>query len=392
MKVVIVGGGFGGVRAALRFANKPGFEVRLISDKTYFEYHAALYRSATGRSPLEVAIPLREFFSRAGNVEVVHDTVERLDAAKQMVMGQSKSRYKYDTLIVALGNVTQYFGIKGLEKYSYGVKTIQEALKLKRHLHDDLLRNALGERRYVVVGGGATGVELAAEMTAYLRKVRKRHGMREQTFTIDLVEAAPRVMPMLPKSFSARLEKRLRCLGVKLHMDSAISAETFEGVTLPEGKIKTDTVVWTAGVANHPFFAAHDKVFRLGKHGRVVVDHYLSAAPGIFVIGDNTDTTFAGMAQTALYDADFVADHVQRTAKGRKPRAYKPKRPVYAIPAGPHWSAVLWGRIRLYGFPGWVLRRLADLRLYLLFLSPVKALTTWRYGVKLEEQCDICKE
>jgi NADH dehydrogenase FAD-containing subunit len=113
MKVVIVGGGLGGVRAALKLANRKGIDVKLISPQSYFEYHAALYRSATGRSPLEVAIPLKDFFGYAKNVEVIDDTIEDIDSKDQVVVGKSDSRYEYEKLIrcylYGSGWLPQYF-------------------------------------------------------------------------------------------------------------------------------------------------------------------------------------------------------------------------------------------------------------------------------------------
>lgn len=390
MKIVIVGGGFGGVRTALALANKKNIEVKLISDQSYFEYHAALYRSATGRSPLEVAIPLSEFFSYAKNVEVIEDKIIKINEAEQKVIGQSTSTYGYDALVLATGNVTEYFGVKGLKEFAYGVKTIQEALKLKRHLHDQLL-NAESERNYVVIGAGATGVELSAELTSYLKKIRQKHKIKH-SFTVDLIEAGPRVLASMPKKFSSKVERRLKKLGVKTIFNTAVKAENVDDIQLPKGSIASHTVIWTAGVGNNSLFAENSKLFEFGKAGRAKVDQYLRTAPNIYVIGDSAVTKYTGMAQTALHDANFVASNLIRTSKGQSTSPYKPKRPIYAIPVGPRWAAVLWGETEIYGRLGWILRRLADLKLYLLFLPARKAVTTWRYGFKDEEVCPVCKK
>ncbi len=390
MRVVIAGGGFGGVRAALNLANKKGFEVKLVSNQNYFEYHAALYRSATGRSPLEVAIPLRDFFAYANNVEVVADTAAALDAEARALSGQSGARYPYDALILALGNVTEYYGISGLAENSFGVKTIHEALRLKRHLHEHLLNKDV-DSNYVVIGAGATGVELAAEMASYLKDIRRRHKV-DNEFTVNLVEAAPRAVAAMPASYSRAVEKRLARLGVRTYFNAAVESSSSGGITIPQGDIATSTVVWTAGVANNPFFAAHKKVFTLGKNQRVKVDDYLMGAPDVYVIGDAADTPYSGMAQTALHNANFVTDDIRRRAHGHSRRTYRPKRPIYAIPVGARWAAVLWGKTQINGTLGWILRRLADLRLYLNFLPFNKALTTWRYGFETEEICQVCKK
>lgn len=390
MKVVIVGGGFGGVRVALGLANKKGIEVKLISSQTYFEYHAALYRSATGRSPLEVAIPLRDFFAYAKNIEVVEDVITDIDNKEQTVSSQPGSHYNYDALILALGNVTEYFGIKGLKEHAYGVKTIHEALKLKRHLHEQLL-NAETEKNYVVIGAGATGVELSAELTAYLKKIRKKHKIK-QNFTVDLIEAGPRPVAAMPEPYSAAVNKRLKKLHIKTFFNTAVKGESIDGIQLPKGPISSHTVVWTAGVTNNPFFVKFPHLFEFGKVGRVVVDKHLQAAPHIYVIGDSAVTQYSGMAQTALHDANFVVGNLLRSMKGQPWAAYEPKRPIYAIPVGSRWAAVLWGKTEIYGRLGWLLRRLADLRLYLTFLPFIKALTAWKYGFEEEEICPICKQ
>ena len=388
-KIVIVGAGFGGVHAALQLANKPGFTVKLIDPDTYFEYHAALYRSATGRSPLEVAIPLNNFFEFADNVEVVQDTAISVDEKQQALTGQSGAVYHYEELILALGNVTDFYNIPGLEQYAYKVKGIQPALVLKRHLHEQLMSGEV-EHNYAVVGGGATGVELAAELVSYLKHIRKAHGV-DGVFNVVLIEASGQVLGNLPKKFARKVESRLRQVGVKVALNTPVESETSEYIKISGKKIASHTVIWTAGVKNNPFFS-QDDIFNLGKLNRVEVNEHLEAAPHIYVIGDSANTTYSGMAQTALYDSKFVIDNILRMNQNIPPEPYSPKRPTYAIPVGSRWAAVLWGKTEIYGRLGWILRRMADLRLYINFLPFKKALTTWRYGSKFMETCPVCKQ
>src|SRR3989344_7569669 len=136
-KILIVGAGFGGVRVALDLAREklPGVKITLLSDKSHFEYHPALYKVVTGRSPLETCIPLREIFKRK-KVELVEDSVSRIDLAGRRVVGISGSEYPFDFLVLALGSETGYFNIPGLQELSYGFKSIEEALRLKKHLHE----------------------------------------------------------------------------------------------------------------------------------------------------------------------------------------------------------------------------------------------------------------
>lgn len=389
MKIVIIGGGFGGVKSALSLANKKDIDVKLISDQSYFEYHAALYRSATGRSPLEVTIPLSDFFEYAKNVEVIQDKITDMDSTLNTVVGDSGSVYKYDKLIISIGNTTEYYGIKGLGKFSYGIKTIHEALKLKREIHEQLINNNI-ERNYVVVGAGASGVELSAELVSYLSCVRKKHGIKKG-FKVELIESQPKIMSRMPVEFSKKITTRLRALGVGLLTNQSVMSESIDTLELPNKSISTSTVVWTAGVTNNKFFKKFPKIFKLGRLGRVEVDKYLCANDNIYVIGDSASTEFSGMAQTAIYDASFVCKNLIRLSKQQSRIEYKAKKPIYAIPVGPRWATVLWGNVVINGKFGWILRRLADLRLYLTFLPISKALTVWRYGFLDQEVCEICK-
>ncbi len=383
-RVVIVGGGFAGVKAALELAKDDRFKVTLISNRTCFEYHAALYRSVTGRSVLEVALPLSEIFART-RVEVVEDTIVKLEPSKQAVIGADGSRYTYETLILALGNVTAYFGIKGLEEYSYGMKSVNEALRLRHHLHGQLSTHKDIDEHYVVVGAGPTGVELASELQSYLTQIYRRHRIGNKRFMVDVVEAAPAVLPSVPQ-LSRRVERRLKQLGIHLDTNTAVEGETVDTLKLPHGTIKSHSVVWTAGVTGHPLYTQYPKIFTLGKGGRVAVDRNLKAAPGIYVLGDSAATKYSGMAQTALYDGQFVADYL----RGNK-YPYRPKLPIAAIPVGRKWCAVAIGRLTFYGRLGWVVRRYLDLKLYSGILPLRLALRTWLYGSKTDEACSVCR-
>jgi NADH dehydrogenase len=391
MRVVIVGGGFGGIRAALNLANQPGFDVTLISKLPYFEYRSALYRSATGRSTREVAIALTDFFANDANIKVVQDEIIHLDHKKKLVAGLSRPSYHYDVLILAVGAVTQYFGIKGLPEFSYSVSGIKETLALKRRLHEDLLSGHDSERNYVVVGGGATGVELSGELVHYLKHIRQKHGIKTR-FNVDLIEAASNLLPNLPVGFTDKVKQRVHGLGIKMYFNTAVKSETIDEIELPRGEIKSHTVVWTAGVTNNPLFAKYPDVFTFGKGGKVIVNDYLEAESSIFIIGDSAATLYGGMAQTAITDANFVTTNLKRKLKHRTKLIYQPKKPIYAIPAGPRWAAVLWGKVKIYGYPGWILRRLADVRLYFSFLPLTKAFMASRAGLIVEEACPICKK
>jgi NADH dehydrogenase len=386
-KVVIVGGGFGGIKAALELSNVAGTHVTLISDQRDFRYYPTLYRAATGGSRAQSVIPLEEIFQDK-TVSLLYDRAEKLDRKSQSITTAGKKKVTYDTLILALGVMTNYFGIKGLEQYSYGIKSIEEATGLKHHLHQQLIGSHRPDFNYVVIGGGPTGVELAGALPAYIKHIMKKHGIKYRAVHVDLIEGAPRLMPRMPKDVSRSVQKRLRKLGVKLYLGKTVEGETIDTLMVGGKPIPSSTVVWTAGVTNNPFFKEND--FTLTDKGKVKVDEFLGAEQDIFVIGDNADTPYSGMAQTALQDAKSVADNIKRRLSGSAMEAYKPKKPIYVTPAGPQWAAVLWGNIRIYGRVGWALRRAADFIAYHDLEPWWKAGRKWLEEDKKEEDCAYC--
>lgn len=355
-KVLIIGGGFGGIKAALEIDDN-AYEISLMNDRDNFRYYPTLYHAATGGRLSASRIPLAEIFA-SKKIKTIVDQAETIDREAKMVHTVSGKKYSYDILIIALGVVTNYFGIKGLKDYAYGIKSVEEATRLRNHLHQLIIDEGKPDLNYVIIGGGPTGCELAGALPAYLREIMRRHGVKKHSLHIDLVEAAPALMGRMPKGYSRAVARRLRKLGVKLYLGQTVSAETAEEVEVSGHPIDSHTVVWTAGVTNHPFLKANN--FALAGHGRALVNQYLQAEENIYIIGDNADTPYSGMAQTALYDARFVAGNLNRLARGRLPRTYQPKRPIYVTPVGPYWAAVLWGKAQIYGRLGWLLRSAAD--------------------------------
>ncbi len=399
MRIIIVGGGFAGVRVALDLAKykNSNSKIVLISDTSHFEYHPALYRVVTGRSPLEVCIPLQDIF-QGKNTEIVCDSITNVDTSNHQLKGASGSTYHYDILILALGSETAYFNVPGLREYSFGFKSIQEALKLKRHLHEifaDCQSNAANDKVCVatilIVGGGASGVEVAGELAVYTKKLAKKHNLDSSLVTIELVGSSPRLLPTLPEYFTQKIHAQLQRLGVNIFLNRAILKEELETVYLKDMEMKTKTVIWTAGVTPN---ALYKKIagFTFDKKGRVIVDEYLHpmGLDTIYVVGDAAATSYSGMAQTAIGDGRFVASNIIRSLQSKPLATYHAKSPFYAIPVGPSWAAVLIKNISIYGMVGWWLRRLADLRFFLSILPFNKAFLAFQNGKALSENCSVC--
>lgn len=377
MNITIIGAGFAGVKAALELAKDKKNHITVITDKPEFQYYPALYSSATGHSHLESWVPLGEIFAERDNIHVYIDRIIGIDDQKKRLTGATGAVYDYHTCVIAVGTVTTYFGIPGLDQYSYGIKSAAEIRRLKERIYEDLVGHGKLDHNYVVVGGGPTGVELAGALGTYLHRLSKYYGIGSKSVSIRLVEAAPRLLPRSHERVSARVQRRLEKLDVKVQTGAMVQEQTADSLLISGKPLASHTVIWTSGVANNPLFSAHPGIFTLAKNGRVVVDKYLRAAKGIYVLGDNAATPFTGLAQTALHDATFLAQNFRRRANGQSMKAYKAVQPPSVVPVGSNWAAFEWKKLRLYGWPASVIRRAADLMGYHDILPIGQAIRPW---------------
>lgn len=356
--VLIVGGGFGGTKAALELAKNENCQVVLLSDHAHFRYYPGLYHTATGGRRAGSRIRLENILEGTG-VKFIRATAKGLNREQKELILEDGQKVSYDQLVLGLGNVTNYFGIPGMAEYSYGIKSTEEAERFKRHIHQQLAEDGRPDLNYVIVGGGPTGIELAGMLPGYIKDVMKKHGLKDHKLHITIIEAAPRLLPRMPKDISAAISKRLKALDIQVMLDTAVKGETPDTLMAGDKPIQTETVVWTAGVTNHPFFKENN--FKLTERGKVEVDEYLQAEPDIYVLGDNANTPYSGLAQTALYDGEFIAENIARQTEGKMPASYVPKEPISVIPVGKNWASVQWGQRHFNGYSGWILRLLADL-------------------------------
>lgn len=397
-KVLIVGGGFGGIRVALGLAGRRNLEVTLVSDRDHFEYYPVLYRVVLGGTTTQASIPFQEIFA-GKKINIVQDSIASIDLQTKKATGAKGQEYEYDYLVIGVGSETGYFGLPGLPELSFGFKSIEEASALRAHIHQVL--TPTGEEmtpdqktiaaHFVVVGGGPTGIELASELTEYAHKVAKKHGFDPSAITVDLIEALPRLLPILPEDVSAAMKQQLYTEQVNVYLNRMVTGQEGDTLTLKDMSLRSQTVIWTAGMKPNRLLAQVQGA-ELEKRGKMVIDEFLQAKNylGVFVLGDNAPTQYAGMAQTADYDGKYVSDAILRLESDRKLVAYVPKKPIYAIPAGQEWGMVLWGNSRMYGKMGVWLRNLADIRYFMSILPFGKA---WQlYGKRnvKEEVCAVC--
>lgn len=379
-RVIIVGGGFGGIRTALDLARlRPrDLEVVLVSDRAHFEYYPALYRVVVGGSAAETAIPLGTIF-RGTKVKLVLERIASVDLTKHTLRGEAGFEAAYDYLVLALGSESAYFNIPGLAEHSYTFKSSYDALALKHHIENNLVTSGTNATNLVLVGGGPAGVELAGELAAFTRRLAAKHGLEASRVSINLFEAAPRLLPMMSPRVSERVRARLQLLGVNIFVNRAVMREEETGVLLKDMEMATRTVIWTAGVKPN---ALYNQISGLSfdKRGRVIVNEYCQPPgfPSVFVIGDGAAVEFGGLAQTALQAGAHVAKLIANNLHLVTP--FRPHEPAYSMPVGAGWAATVWHHHEFYGRLGWWLRRAADLRFFLSFLPLGKALRVFLAG------------
>lgn len=376
MNIVVVGGGFGGVKAAVELSKRHLGKITLISDESYFLHHATLYATATGKDMSESVIPLGAIFANHPNVTVVNDRMTSLDPERRLMIGKKK-QYHYDALVIAIGSVTTYFNISGMAQHAYGIKSLDEIRNFHEHIRKEVVEDKL-DKEYFVIGAGPTGIELAGALNEYLRHLISMHRLKNSRARVTIVEAAPRILPKMSKTAARIVGKRLEKLGIKVLTDHKVEALDNDEITIKGKKTPTTTAIWTSGVANNAFFSQHPHLFHLSPDGRVNVNPYLEAMPHVYVIGDNNSVKHSGMAWPALQQATFVAKHLARVVSKRPHAAFRSHSVMCGVPVGDRWAYVEWLGLYVSGLPGSWIRRWMELYGYSQLVPFKTARRIWR--------------
>ncbi len=333
-KVVIVGAGFGGLKAARELARDSKLDITLIDRRNYHLFQPLLYQVATAAlSPAEIAVPIRTVFSRNPNVKVLMANVEKVDLKKSLVIADG-DEFTYDYLVLAVGAKHSYFDHPEWEPYSPGLKTIEQATEIRRRI---LLAYEMAEKEpdpakqkplltFVIVGGGPTGVELAgaiAEISRYTLERDFRNIVPERA-RILLIEAGPRILPSFSEHLSRRATRDLEKLGVQIWTSTAVTDVTEFGVKLGPEQVHAKTVIWAAGV--QPSSLCKSLGVPLDRVGRVIVEPDLSLKdyPNVFVIGDQAHFPtpdgrgLPGLAPVAMQQGRHAAANIRRDLRGKK--------------------------------------------------------------------------
>jgi len=401
-KVVIIGGGFGGLSAAQALKSAP-VEVTVVDRRNYHLFQPLLYQVATGSlSPGEVAAPIRGILGRQKNTRVWLGDVEDIDPVAKRVLLADGASLEYDFLIVAAGSKTSYYGHDDWQQWAPGLKSVEEATTLR---HKILYAFEVAERlddpaerrawlTFTIVGAGPTGVELAGAIAEIARQTLK-HDFRSidpKDAQIILLDASPRVLMAFPEDLADHAARSLTKLGVQTKMGAMVHELTRDGISYQANgstqTLSTKTVIWAGGVTVSPL--AKTLAQRTGaetdRGGRIKVgpDLTIASFPDIFVVGDMAFSIdkhgqpLQGVAQVAMQGGAYAAEAIVRKVEGKPkpaPFNYFDKGNLAVIGRAAAVANVF--GIHLWGLPAWIVWAFVHLMYIVEFQSRVLVFIQW---------------
>ena len=389
--VLILGCGFGGLWAAQGLRKAPA-QVTVIDRTNHHLFSPLLYQVATaGLSAPAIAAPIRHILAGQRNTSVLMAEVKAIHKDDRSVTLEDGSRMRYDYLVVATGAAHSYFGHEDWAPYAPGLKTLEDALEIRRRMllaFERAEREADPVRRaqwltFVVIGGGPTGAELAGQFAEIARHTLKGEFRRIDTHSarVVLVEGASRILNAYPPDLSRKAQLQLERLGVTTWVGRMVTGVDAEGVSLGADRISAKTVVWAAGVAASPLARSLD--VPLDRAGRVKVGPDLSL-PGhaeIFVIGDLASLEgVPGIAPAAKQMGRLTAQNIKRLMQEKETVAFRYRDWGQLATIGRNSAVAVIGKLKLSGYPAWLMWLLAHIYFLINFRNRVVVLFDWAWS------------
>jgi NADH dehydrogenase len=399
--VVVLGGGFGGLTFCEHF-NHPRARITVVDRTNHHLFQPLLYQVAmAGLSAPDIAQPIRSILSRHPNLTGLVDEVESVDLAAKRVVCQHNT-LDYDYLVLALGSRTSYFGHKDWEQFAPGLKTLQDALRIRRDVllafeQAENTRDAARQSQLmtvVVVGGGPTGVELAGACAELAHRVLRRdfEHIDPTRARVILIEAGPRILAQLPPDLSEKARRQLERLGVQVRTNSPVQMIGQECIQLASGEtIHSANILWAAGVMAHPI--TRKLGVELDRMGRIKVaaDLSIPGHPQAFAIGDiafllqENGQPVPGVAPAAMQMAQHIAHLIKDELNvdggahaSRSSFHYRDKGNLATI--GRSAGVAQIGKLKLSGFPAWLAWLIVHLIFLIGFRNKIAVLVSWTYS------------
>lgn len=369
-RVVIVGGGFGGISAAKALGGSK-FDVWLIDKTNHHLFQPLLYQVASAAlSPADIAVPIREIMSPYENVTVMMGCVKEINKANRTIQLANGDMLGYDYLVLAVGARHSYFGKPDWEQHAPGLKTLVDALRIRERIllsfekaeRTDSIAEAKKYLNFVIIGGGPTGVELSGAIAeiAYETMLKNFRRIDVTKTKIYLIEGSPNVLPVYPNKLSAKAKLYLERFGVKVITGKKVTTVNEEGVQIDDKFIEARNVIWAAGNQASPLLKTLD--VPLDKQGRAYVSEDLTIPdhPEVFVIGDSAAAKdpkgkfYPGLAPVAVQQGRYVAHLIKNhISQNKRPRfKYLDKGTMATI--GKTKAVGMFGKLQFYGFYAWL--------------------------------------
>jgi NADH dehydrogenase len=393
-KIVIVGGGFGGLSAAQEFGDYEA-DITIIDKTNHHVFQPLLYQVATAAlSPADIAEPIRSVLRKNKNITVVMDEVVDIDRAEREVV-TNNAKYPFDYLIIAVGSRHSYFGKDEWEKYAPGLKTLNDALYIREKILTSLEEaekmndeeKAKKYLTYVIVGGGPTGVEMAGAIAEIVNisMMKDFRNIDASKTKVYLVEGEPKVLPTYPADLSDRAAIDLESLGVEIIFNQRVTDISNEGVKVGDRLIETKNIIWAAGNKIPPLIRTLNTDY--DRLGRVFVNPDLSLKddPDIFVIGDAASLNdkdgnlLPGIAPVAMQEGRYVAKIIMegKDADLRESFRYFDKGTMATI--GRARAVCIIGRLKFKGYFAWVLWGFIHILYLISFRNKFRVMAEWAW-------------
>lgn len=409
--ILILGAGFGGISAALKLEKKlkdnRDFKITLIDRNNFHLFTPSLYEVATVYGLIEnnfaqylrtsVAIPIGEIVKNK-KVNSVQGEIREMNLKEKYVLTNG-NKFDFDYLIIALGGETEFYGIPGVHEYAYNLKSVDDAIGIYRKIQeiyknyskektDRTTRLPDGQVKIAVIGGGFTGVELAAELGCCVGNIIEQYDLSKTCTAISLFQAESAILPAIGEKARKAIEKRLRSEMVQVHINSPVVevGSSFIKIKDRGAVLNFDLIIWAGGIRGSRLL--ENLGLKLTKKRTIETNEFLQAKNSdgaaneeVFVIGDcgmcldqKTKKPVPAMAYVAHDQADIAAENIINQINGRELKPYKPFYDAWIAPVGGKWAYFHFKGINVQGFLGYLLRQAVDFRYFFRILPLNKAL------------------
>jgi len=400
IKILILGGGFGGIRTALDLERKlaPNLskgeaEITLVDKNGYHLFTPDIYEVASAygikRDPFAVqlkrtiCIPYADIFAKK-HINFIQAEITEVDLIGNKVKTGGGHTVEYDYLVFALGSEAADYNIPGVKEYAHQFKTLEDSLFINKSLDELSEQFKSGNRTepfsFLICGGGFTGVELAAELGCCSKVIKDKCKLRGRCSNISLFEAGPKIMSVIPEKERKIAKERLTDLGIMIIENSPIEEIGSDFIKLKSGqKVNGDLIIWTTGIKPNRIIS-EVKNLPLSQSGKITTEItlHVKGYQNIFAVGDSaevidpkTQRGIPALAYVAVNQGKIVAGNIFNSINNKKMVNYKPFYDISIVPIGGKYAvAHLWGGWIIKGFWGWIIRQLVDIR-YLLSIFPI---------------------